>query len=277
VDRNRIGRAWDLVLGGGERVEPGDGAVRGEETGGQVLGRAAHDGHLGADVELADVARAVGLAQDAVDVRGEVMELEGQVEVHEAVVARLAVAVDPVVPVGDGHGVGGDGEDAVQLHHDGVDGVHARDGEPREGLGRPARVLDGVDVDGLGVQGELDVVVLLVPLRGPAGADVEAVAVAGAAWCDEGDPQRLHPREVAVEGRVVVADEVGVDVEARVGDEAEVLVLVSMEVEGVAVAAGEARVAAGGAGEDITHWPVGRGCGLVWVCACSLVYILIDI
>lgn len=62
-------------------MEPGDGAVRGEETGGQVLGRAAHDGHLGADVELADVARAVGLAQDAVDVRGEVMELEGQVEV----------------------------------------------------------------------------------------------------------------------------------------------------------------------------------------------------
>jgi hypothetical protein len=50
----------------------------------------------------------------------------------------------------------------------------------------------------------------------------------------------------------VVADEVGVDVEARVGDDAEVLVLASVEVEGVAVAAGEARVAAGGAGEDVT-------------------------
>ena len=68
----------------------------------------------------------------------------------------------------------------------------------------------------------------------------------------EGDAQRLHPGEVAVEGRVVVADEVGVDVEVGVGDDAEVLVLLAVEVEGVSVAAGEARVAAGGAREDVT-------------------------
>lgn len=61
-------------------VEPGDGAIGGEETGGQVLGRAAH---LGADVQLADVARAVRLPQHAVDVLGEVMELEAEVKVHE--------------------------------------------------------------------------------------------------------------------------------------------------------------------------------------------------
>jgi hypothetical protein len=232
-------------------VEPGDSAVSGEETLGQVLGRAAHDGHLGADVQLGDVAGAVCLSQHAVDVGGEVMELEAEVEVHEAVAARLAVAVDPVVLVGDGHGCRGDGEGTVQLHGDGVHVLGAPDGEPRERLGRPPRVPGGVHVDGLAVEGDLDVVLVLVPLRGPAGADVEAVVVV-AACCDEGDPQRLHPGEVAVEGRVVVADEVGVDVEARVGDDAEVLVLASVEVEGVAVAAGEARVAAGGAGEDVT-------------------------
>jgi len=57
----------------------------------------------------------------------------------------------------------------------------------------------------------------------------------------EADAQRLDPREVAVRGRVVVADEVRVDVEAGVGDDAEVLVLLAVEVEGVAVGAREPR------------------------------------
>jgi len=52
----------------------------------------------------------------------------------------------------------------------------------------------------------------------------------------------------------VVADEVGVDVDAGVGEDAEAPVLVAVEVEGVAVAAGEARVAARGAGEEVTHY-----------------------
>jgi hypothetical protein len=41
----------------------------------------------------------------------------------------------------------------------------------------------------------------------------------------EADPEGLHPREVALQLRVVVADEVRVDVEAFVGDDAEVVVL----------------------------------------------------
>jgi hypothetical protein len=230
----------------GAASEPGDGAVRREETRRQVLVCAAHDGHLRLDVQLGHVARAVGLPQHAVHVLAEVLELEAQVQVHQAVPPRLAVLVNPVVLLRDGHGVGRDAEHAVELHRDGVHVLHAPHGEAGQGLGHPAGVLDGVvDVHGLPVEDDLDMVFILIPLDGLAGADVEAVAGA------EGDAQGLHPREVAFQVRVVVADEVGVDVEVGVGDDAEVLVFLAVEVEGVAVAAGEARVAAGGARENI--------------------------
>jgi hypothetical protein len=102
--------------------------------------------------------------------------------------------VDSVVLVGDGHGVGGDAEHAIQLQHDGVDGVHARDVEAVQSLGHPAGLLDVVNVDRLGVEGDLDVVLVLVSLDGPAGAaDVEAVAGA------EGDAQGLYPGEVTLQ------------------------------------------------------------------------------
>ena len=69
-------------------AKPCDGAVGGEQAGGEVVRRAAHDRHVGPDVELVDVVRAIGLAEDAVDVVGEVIELEAQVEVREAVRCR---------------------------------------------------------------------------------------------------------------------------------------------------------------------------------------------
>ena len=56
-----------------------------------------------------------------------------------------------------------------------------------------------------------------------------------------------------VAGPVVVADEVRVDVEAGVGDDAEVLVLFAVEVEGVAVGARVPRVAARHAGVEVAH------------------------
>jgi len=63
-------------------------------------------------------------------------------------------------------------------------------------------------------------------MHGPLGADVELVLV----HCrhQRSDAQRLHLSEVAVEGQVVVADEVYVDVEVGAGDDAEVLVLLVM-------------------------------------------------
>ena len=51
----------------------------------------------------------------------------------------------------------------------------------------------------------------------------------------------------------MIAHEARVDVEAGVGDEAEALVLLAVEVEGVAVGAREPRVAARGARHQITH------------------------
>jgi hypothetical protein len=181
-------------------VEPGDFAVGGEEAGDDVLGGSSHGGHLRPDVQLVDVVGAVGLPEHDVDEAGELVELEAEVQVHQAVAFRPAVLVDPVVLVGDGHGVGGDGEHALELHHHGVDGVRARHGQGSAGGGHPARVLDGVHVDGLAVEGDLDVVLLLVPLGGLARPDVEAML-------PEADPEGLHPREVALQLRVVVADE----------------------------------------------------------------------
>ena len=69
-------------------LELGDGAVGGEEARREVLVRAAHDGHLRADVQPAHVAGAVRLPEHAVDVRGEVVEPEAEVEVREAVRCR---------------------------------------------------------------------------------------------------------------------------------------------------------------------------------------------
>uniref|UniRef100_A0A0E0CDF8 Uncharacterized protein n=1 Tax=Oryza meridionalis TaxID=40149 RepID=A0A0E0CDF8_9ORYZ len=190
-----------MVSGGAAAVEPGDGAARGA-----VLVGAAHDGHLGGDVEPVGVGGAVGLAEHAVDVAGEGVELVAEVEVDEGVLGGLAVVVDPGVVVGDGDGVGGDGEDAVELDGDGVGGVGAGDGERGQGGGDPVGALGGVDVDGLAVEGDLDVVLVVVPLGGPARADVEAMVA-------EADAEGLDPGEVTLHGRVVVADEVGVDVQ----------------------------------------------------------------
>jgi hypothetical protein len=70
----------------------------------------------------------------------------------------------------------------------------------------------------------------------------------------EADAQRLDPGEVAVQGRVVAADEVRVDVQAGIAEDAEVLALLAVEVEGVAVGAREARVAARHAGVEVAHY-----------------------
>ena len=97
------------------------------------------------------------------------------------------------------------------------------------------------------IEGDLDVALLLIPLISLSGADVEAVAIA------EGDAQGLHPREVTLHIRVVVADEVCVDVEILVRDYTEVLVLLAVEVEGVTVGPCEPRVPTRLTREHITY------------------------
>jgi hypothetical protein len=66
------------------------------------------------------------------------------------------------------------------------------------------------------------------------------------------DAERLDPGEVTSNADVVAADEVGVNVEIGIRDDAKVLVLPTVEVEVVSVAAGEARVAAGDTGIEVT-------------------------
>jgi hypothetical protein len=53
----------------------------------------------------------------------------------------------------------------------------------------------------------------------------------------------MYPREGTVVGGVMVPDEVGVDMEISVRDEAEVPIPPAVEVEGDTITAGEARVA----------------------------------
>jgi hypothetical protein len=213
--------------------------------------RAAHDGYLGADVEGVDVVGAVGLAEHAVDVIGERVELEPEVEVDEAVVVGDAVVVCARLFLGDGHGVGHDAERAPELHHDGVRLGRPRDGQRRRGGRGPARAVDARQDDALVVEGDVEVVGGGVPLGGRGGAEVEGVVVLRSG--EEEDAEGLDPGEVALQLRVVVADEVGVDVEVPVGDDAEVLVSLAVEVEVVAVAAGEARVAARRAGLKVAY------------------------
>jgi hypothetical protein len=232
-------------------TKPGDGAVGGEDVRGDVAGRPAHDRHLGADAEPVDVVGAVCLAEDAVNVVGEPEEPEAEVEVREAVVLRHAVSVDARVLRADGHHAGHDVEHAAELQPHAVGGGGPGDGEPGRGGWLPRGAGLGRDADGLAVEGQLEAVGVVAPPGRLPGAHVEAVAA-------EADAERLDPREVAAHGRVALADEVRVDVEAGVGEDAEVVALLAVEVEVVAVAAREARVAARHAGVEVAHLGLGK-------------------
>uniref|UniRef100_A0A453GJ40 Uncharacterized protein n=1 Tax=Aegilops tauschii subsp. strangulata TaxID=200361 RepID=A0A453GJ40_AEGTS len=231
----------------GVAAEPGDGAVGSKNVGGDIVWRATHDRHASVHTHLVHVVGAVGLAEHAVHVVGEVVELEPDVEVREAVARpRDAIVVDARVLLGDRHHVGHDVEHAPQVHPHSVGGRGPRDGQPwHRGRLPPCADLDR-DLDGRVVEGHLEVVDVAVPAGGILGSHEETVV-------GEADAEGLDPGEVAAHGGVALADEVGVDVEVGVGDDAEVLVLLAVEVEVVAVAAGEARVTAGHARVEVAH------------------------
>jgi len=241
--------------------EPRDLAVRGEDTAEHLVPTgAAHDGDPSAGVDPggADVVRAVRLAQHAVHVGGERVELERHVEVREAAVllGSHAVPVHPRVLLGHRHGVGHDPEHPVQPHHHAVGGARAGDGQRgrrrrrrRRGAAPAGAGHAGVQRDRRAVEGDGQAVHGVVPGGRPPHADVEAVAA-------EADAQRLHPGEVprrhARVAAVALADEVRVDVQVGVRHQAEVGVPAAVEEELVAVAADEARVVALRAGQ-LTH------------------------
>jgi hypothetical protein len=89
----------------------------------------------------------------------------------------------------------------------------------------------------LAIVGELELVDSIVPLAHALGSDGEGMR-------SEDEAEGLHPREVADAAFGALADEVRVDVEVGVGDEAEVLVGASVEVEGDPVTAHDLGVSA---------------------------------
>jgi hypothetical protein len=95
----------------------------------------------------------------------------------------------------------------------------------------------GLDLHGNPVVGELQVVHAVVPFRHGFRRHGERVG-------SEDEAESLHPREVARAALRALADEVGVDVEVAVGDEAEVLVLAAVEVEHHTIASHDPRVSA---------------------------------
>ncbi|GJM88256.1 hypothetical protein PR202_ga04296 [Eleusine coracana subsp. coracana] len=243
---NLVGPSSDHGNGGMPGAEPRNSAVCGEDVRGDVLGCATHDWHLGAHTELVDIVGAVGLAKDPVHVIGEVIELETEVKVREAVVLSDTVVVDAGVLLADGHHVGHDVKDALELHPDSVGGGSPGDSQPWHSGGLPHRTGLSSDIDGRAVEGQLEAVDIVVPLGGLLGAHVEAVV-------GEADAEGLDPGEITAHSWVALADEVGVDVKVGVRDDAEVLVLLSVEVEVVAVTTGEAWVTAGDAGVEVAH------------------------
>ncbi|GJN20201.1 hypothetical protein PR202_gb07549 [Eleusine coracana subsp. coracana] len=231
-----IQRRRDAVVAGEARHL----AVRGEDVRHLVLGGAAHHRDLGAHVDAgAYVIRPVRLAQHAVHVGADGVELERHVEVGHASVlgGRDAVPVDPRVLLGDRHRVGHDPEPPVEPHHHAVGRARAEHGQRGRRGRAPAGALRGVQVDRRAVEGDDEAVHGGVPRGGAPHAEVQAVRA-------EADAQRLHPREVARGRGVALADEVRVDVEVGVRDQAEVGVAPPVEQELVAVAAHEAWVVA---------------------------------
>jgi hypothetical protein len=229
-----VQRPGDAVVAGEAR----DLAVGGEDVGHLVAGGAAHHGDLGARVHPgADVVRPVGLAQHAVHAGADGVELERYVEMREAVVRGETVPVDPRVLLGHGHRIGHDPEPPVEAHHHAVGRAGAEHGQRRRGGRAPAAALDGVERDGHAVEGDGEAVDGRIPGDRPPDADVQAVAA-------EANAQRLHPREVTRRLGVALADEVRVDVQVGVREQAEVGVPPAVEQELVAVAADEARVVA---------------------------------
>uniref|UniRef100_A0A453GV67 Uncharacterized protein n=1 Tax=Aegilops tauschii subsp. strangulata TaxID=200361 RepID=A0A453GV67_AEGTS len=227
-------------------TEPSNLAVGGEDVGGDVAGYATHHRHAGAHAELVDVVRAVGLAEDTVNIVGEVEKLEPDVQMCECVVVRHTIVVDAGVLLCNGHHLSHDVEHTLKLdpHAIGDGGPH--DCEARNVGGLPFCANISINVDRFPVEGQLEAVDIVVPLGGLLGTHVEAVV-------SEADAQSLDPCEVTAHGGVALADEVSVDVEVSIGEDTEVLVLLAMEVEVVAVGPREAGVTAGYTRVEVTQ------------------------
>ena len=169
----------------------------------------------------------------------------------EGVVVGDAVVVDPRVLFGYRNHLCRDPEASFCLDCDRVGDAGSDSADAWDALGLPLGAFGFGQGDGLAVEGEGEAVEGVVPRGCFAGAEEELVA-------SEEDSDGLDPDEVSPHARVSLADEVSVDVEVAVREEAEIAVFLAMEVKSYAVAADEARV--------LTHCS-----GLVTLCVSSSV------
>lgn len=189
-----------------------------------------------------DETRRVSLAKHTRHMLADVEEVEGNLEVGEAVVGANVVAVDARVLGGDGDGGDGDGEEVGDVEADGIGGGGAGDDGGTIGVICRRRPPCGGGVSGGGGEGwEVDEAAIEVdnevldggaPSGGAAGANVEAARTPR-------ERQGLDPGEVTGTARGSLADEVGVDVEVVVGNYAEILIFPAMEVEHDSISAHE--------------------------------------
>nr|GMC49230.1 hypothetical protein TorRG33x02_199050 [Ipomoea batatas] len=192
-----------------------------------------HHSHLHPALVLAPIS----LSQNPIHLPAQRLKLEAQIQMSETVFFSDPIIVDPRLLLRDGHHSSFDPEVPLHCNHHGVCVGGSRDGHARSCGGFPLGALAVGEEERVAVEGQVEAVVCVVPGGCVLGADEELVVV-------EEDPQGLHPCEVPLHAGVPSSDEVGVDVEIGIGDEAEVAVLLAVEVEGDPIAADESWVLA---------------------------------
>lgn len=212
-------------------------AVGGQQRGGEVAVLAAHDRHRYPPLHRILEVGLVSLPQHALHPLRQPKELELHVQVGEAVVGGNVVLVDPVVLFRHGDDRRPDLERPGEDHDHAVDGGGALHEEVACGRRGPGGEVADAEVEGLAVEGEGEVVGAAVPGGSGGGGDGDGVLA-------EEDAKGLDPRVVVSAAGGAEADEAGIDLEAGVGDEREVLVRLAAEVEHDAIAADEPRVLA---------------------------------
>lgn len=155
----------------------------------------------------------------------------------EAIVFSNSVVVDSRLVRSDGHNLSRNLEQALNFDDNTVGVAVPSNGGCGRSRGLPGGTFDGGEADRLAVKGKGKAVDVVVPGSGFLGAEKEFVIT-------EEDGDGLDPSEVPPHVLVSSSDEVGIDVKVGVGYEAEIAVLLAMEVESDAVAADESRVLA---------------------------------
>lgn len=191
-------------------------------------------------------------------------------QMSETVVFGYLIVVNPIIFFSHRHDIHRDLRDVGDGDQNTVFARSSLDSE--RGFGTlPKRQVGFWDGEVFAVVGELQVVDIVVPWRRRSRLEREGFRV-------EENAEGLDPGVVPGPSLRPETDKAGVDLEVEVGDQAEVLVLLAVEVEDDAVAADEPRVQARRAEAVAVWFPVysrkkkGRGCKLNRIISMCYVY-----